>query len=221
MHILRELNVILTTKLFVSLGKRFWGWIAQTHRHLFLSSLLLVEPAPGVWAQTDHDVTPTSAQPRYTVSAQQIQLAVDQRFPLRYPVPEVVDLEVQTPRLRLLPAQDRVSVEMVVQAKGPALRRAHQGVLEVDFALRYEASDLSIRAHQLRIGRLQFPSLQPGVVALLNTYAAAMARRTLLELVLHRLEPKDLALADVVGLQPGSIAVTEAGLDISFVNKKP
>lgn len=167
--------------------------------------------------------TPTEAaapaQARTTVSAAQMQQAVAQRFPLRYPVQGLLDLEVETPKLRLLPAQNRIGAEMAVQAEGPALQRIHRGLLEVDFALRYEPSDRTLRAHQLRLRRLQFPSLQPGVVALLNTYAPALAQQSLLEVVLHQLRPQDLALADVMGLQPGSITVTDAGLVIGLVRK--
>lgn len=43
--------------------------------------------------------------------------------------------------------------------------------------------------------------------------------RTLLEVVLHRLRPQDLALPDGMGLQPGSITVTPEGLTIGFVPK--
>ena len=76
-----------------------------------------------------------------------------------------------------------------------------------------------MRAHQLRLRRLQFPTLQPGVVALLNGYAPALAESSLQEVVLHQLQPKDLALADTLGLQPGSIRVTAAGLEIALVTK--
>ena len=38
--------------------------------------------------------------PGYTVSAEQLQQAVATRFPLRYPVGGLLDLNVQTPRLR-------------------------------------------------------------------------------------------------------------------------
>ena len=87
------------------------------------------------------------------------------------------------------------------------------------FALRYEVADRTVRAHQLRLKRLQFPTLQPGVVALLNTYGPALAERTLLEVVLHRMRPQDLALPDGLGMQPGSITVTPEGLTIGFVPK--
>jgi hypothetical protein len=76
-----------------------------------------------------------------------------------------------------------------------------------------------VRAHELRFKRLQFPSLQPGVVAMLNTYGPALAEQTLLEVVLHTLRPQDLALPDGLGMQPGSITVTDAGLTIGFVPK--
>lgn len=159
------------------------------------------------------------AQPRYTVSAAQLQQAVAQRFPLRYPVQGLVDLDVQAPRLRLLPAQNRLAADMVVEAAGPALRRSHSGSLSVDFALRFEPGDRTIRAVQLHLQNLQFPTLQPAVVELLNTYGPVLAQQSLQEVVLHQLRPQDLALPDTMGLQPGSITVTDAGLVIGFVSK--
>lgn len=188
--------------------------------------LLLIAPCLSlsrqVWAQTAtseaEDDTPP-ALPRYKVSAAQLQAAVGQRFPMRYPVAGLLNLDVQVPTLRLLPAVNRLGADMVVQAAGPALNRSHQGTLDVEFALRYEAADRTVRAHELRFKRLQFPSLQPGVVAMLNTYGPALAEQTLLEVVLHTLRPQDLALPDGLGMQPGSITVTDAGLTIGFVPK--
>ena len=195
-------------------------------RFLFAAALVLAASRVAAAAQppaepdpnTDPD-TDTNTQPHTTVSLQQMQTALAQRFPLRYPVPGLLNLDVQLPRLQLLPAQNRVGAELDLQATGPALQRSHQGTLGLDFALRYEPSDRTLRAHRLRLQRLQFPTLQPGVVALLNSYAPALAERSLLEVVLHQLQPKDLALADVMGMQPGRISVTEQGLLIGFVAK--
>jgi hypothetical protein len=169
----------------------------------------------------DGEQTEPQAKPHYTVSGAQLQRSVAQRFPLRYPVPGVLNLDLQVPLLRLLPEQNRVSAEMVVDAAGPALQRSHKGSFEISFALRYETSDRTLRAHQLRFKRLQFPTLQPGVVDMLNAYGPALAQQSLLEVVLHQLRPQDLTLADVMGMQPGSITVTDAGLVIGFVLKPP
>ena len=170
-------------------------------------------------AQKGPETATQTPGPRYTVSAAQLQRSVATRFPLRYPVPGVLSLDLQVPQLRLLPEQNRVSAEMVANAAGPVLNRSHNGTFDISFALRYEASDRSIRAHQLRFKRLQFPTLQPGVVDMLNNYGPALAQQSLLEVVLHQLRPQDLALSDVMGLQPGSITVTDAGLVIGFVPK--
>jgi hypothetical protein len=190
-------------------------------RRFFLPAALCLPLAPLAWAAPaePEPEDPPQALPHFTVSAEQLQRAVAQRFPLRYPVPGLMNLDVQVPQLRLLPAQNRLGAEMVVDAAGPALERRHQGTLDVEFALRYEATDRTVRAHQLRVKRLQFPSLQPGVVALLNTYGPALARQSLLEVVLHQLSPQDLALPDGLGMQPGSLTVTSDGLVIGFVPK--
>jgi hypothetical protein len=190
------------------------------HRRLLLTALVL-PLTQRAWAQPT-DAEPENAPqalPQYKVSAAALQAAVATRFPLRYPVPGLLNLDVQVPQLRLLPALNRLGAEMVVDAAGPALHRSHQGTLDVEFALRYEPSDRTVRAHQLRLKRLQFPTLQPGVVALLNTYAPALAEQTLLEVVLHTMRPQDLVLPDGLGMQPGSITVTNEGLTIGFVPK--
>ncbi len=63
------------------------------------------------------------------------------------------------------------------------------------------------------------PSLQPGVVALLNGYGPALTERALLEVVVHQLQPQDLALPNGLGMRPDTITVTDAGLVIGFVPK--
>jgi hypothetical protein len=159
------------------------------------------------------------AQPRYTVSAGQLQEMAAQRFPMRYPVAGLLNLDVQAPLLRLLPTHNRLSAEMAVDAAGPVLSGRQKGAFEVDFALRYEASDRSIRAHKLRFKQLRIAGLEPAAAELLNVYGPAVAEQSLQEVVLHQLSPQDLAVADGLGMQPGSIAVTDNGLVIGFEAK--
>ena len=158
-------------------------------------------------------------QPGYTVPAAKLEQAVAQRFPLRLPVGGLVNISVQAPRLRLLPGQNRLGADMVIGAAGQALRLAYTGTFDLDFALRYEASDLSVRAHQLRVNTLQFDGLPPQPSALLAAYGPALAEQALQGAVLHSFKPQDLALPDGMGLQPGSITVTAQGLAIGFVAK--
>ncbi len=164
--------------------------------------------------------TVAQAQPSYTVTTAQLQQAVAKKFPMRYPVGGLLELTLQPPELRLLPEQNRLGTQMVVDAGGPALSRSTTGNFDVDFALRYEPSDQSIRAHKLKVNRLSLSGMPPGPAALLQAYGPALAEQSLLEVVLHKLEPKDLMLADSLGVEPGTITGTARGLVIGFVAKK-
>ena len=159
-------------------------------------------------------------QPVYKVSIEQLQRMIAGHFPARYPVGNLFNLEVAAPHLRLLPELNRLASEMVLDAAGPALRRSYRGSFDVDFALRYEPSDQSIRAHELRVHSFRLDGLPPQTLQLLQAYGQALAEQALLEVVLHRLSPRDLALADTMGLQPGDITVTAEGLVIGFVAKQ-
>jgi hypothetical protein len=162
---------------------------------------------------------PARAQPTYTVSLAQLQQAVAQRFPMNYPLGGLIDLSLQAPMLRLMPEVNRLGATMAVDAGGPALGQRYPGSFDVDFALRYEAGDKSIRAHRLHFNSLRLADLPPGPSALIEAYGNSLAQQALLEVVVHRLRPQDLALADTMGLEPGTLTVTDKGLVIGFVNK--
>lgn len=160
-----------------------------------------------------------AAGPRYTIGIDQIEEAVAGRFPRRYPVAGLLNLDLQAPRLRLLPAQNRLGADMAVQASGPALGRSYPGGFDVDFGLRYAAADRTIRATNLRVNALRLDGLPPDAALLLDAYGKPLAEQALRDVVLHQLREKDLALADGMGLQPGDITVTEQGLRIGFIPK--
>jgi hypothetical protein len=172
--------------------------------------------ALGAWAAA---VPRAHALQRYTVPLDTLQEAVAQKFPRNVPVQGLLELTLQAPRLRLLPEVNRLAATLPVLAAGPALRRSHAGSLEVEFALRYEASDRTLRAHQIRLGTLEFPSLRPEVAGLLNAYGPVLAEQALREVTLHQLRPQDTAVLDGLGLQPGAITVTAQGLVVAFENK--
>ena len=159
------------------------------------------------------------AQAKYAVSSAQMQDAMAQRFPMRYQAGGLLQLTLQTPQLRLLPALNRLGTEIVVAASGPALARDSSGSMDIDFSLRYEASDQSIRAHRLRVNSLRLADLPPGPAALLQVYGPGIAEQSLQDVVVHKLRPQDLMLADGLGMQPGSITVTANGLVVGFVPK--
>ena len=180
------------------------------HRRLLLCSTLCI----ATWL-AGCSFAPSS----YTLSQADLQTIVAKSFPREYPMLGLVSITVQAPTLQFKPETNRINATMTAQLMGKVLPHRYDGGLDVDFALRYEPSDRTVRAVQLHFQNLQFPSLQPAVVELLATYGPALAAQALQEVVLHQLKPQDLALPDTMGLQPGSITVTEQGLVVGFVNK--
>ncbi len=181
----------------------------MTRRRSVLTALLGAA-ALRPWHQAMAD------EPGHRVSAQSIRAAVAQRFPRRYPVAGLIELDVQQPELRFMAAENRLRAQAPIEAGGPALRRRYTGALDVEFALRYEATDMTLRAHQIRVVSLQLAGLPPQAEAILRAYAPELARQSWAEVVLHTLGPQDLALPDAMGLKPGRITVLDDGLMVSF-----
>lgn len=155
----------------------------------------------------------------YTVSQAELQAMLSERFPRRFPVAGLATLELQTPVLALQPEANRLRARVPAVLSGPAEPRPREGSMEIEFGLRYEAQDRTLRAHDIVLHSLKIPGLDPVVAALLHAWAPRLARRALGEVVLHRLEPKDLALLDGLGLRPGAITVTQQGLSVAFEPK--
>jgi len=164
--------------------------------------------------------TPAMAQPSYTVSAQQLQRVLDQRFPLRYPVAGLLEIGMQAPGLRLLPDLNRLGAMLPIDAAGPALRRRYTGSVDLDFELRYEAADKTIRAHRIRVNSVQVEGLGRDGARLLDGYLRQLSGQALVEVVMHTLRPQDLALATTMGFEPGEIRVTEQGIAVRFVPQR-
>ena len=152
-----------------------------------------------------------------TLSLEQMQDKVAARFPRRYPLAGLAELNLQAPRLSLRPEQNRLNVVMALEATGAVLRRAHTGSLDVDFGLRFEPGDQTLRATDLQVRALQIDGLPPPVAQVLGGLGPALAQQALREVVLHPLQPRDLAAMDRLGVQPGRITVTARGLEIELI----
>ena len=152
-----------------------------------------------------------------TFSLERLQAAVAKRFPRSYSVQRLLDVSVQAPLLSLLPAMDHIGAQLSLSASGPLLQRDYTGQADVDFALRYEPSDRSLRATELNVNALRLDDMTESGAALLQNYLADAVRKAVREVVVYRLGEDDLRLADTLGLQPGAITVTGDGLRVELV----
>ncbi len=144
---------------------------------------------------------------------------VAQRFPRQFPVAGMLQLKLHSPVLGLLPERNALNAVLQADLSGPVLKQAYGGHLNLDFALRYEPTDRTLRAHQIKVNSLVINDLAPAMSDMITTYASALAEQALGQLVLYQLQDKDLALMDSLNMEPGAITVTPDGLSVALVQK--
>jgi hypothetical protein len=157
--------------------------------------------------------------PSQKISAGELHKALSARFPARFGVAGVLQVDVSEPSLLLAPARNQLGAGLIARVSGVQLRQAHTGELDVAFSLRYEPSDKTVRAHRMEILDLRWPGLPRETVQALQRLLPAMARDAMGEVVLHRFTARELALPDAMGLEPENLTVVDDGLVISFAPK--
>lgn len=154
-----------------------------------------------------------------SVSSAKLQEMVTKRFPKQFPVAGLLQLSLTTPMLTMLPERNALNALIPVELGGKVLKEVYNGTLNVDFSLRYEPSDRTLRAHQIKVNSLEMNGLAPAMSDMLATYTNALAEQALGQVVLYQLQDKDLALVDALAMEPGAITVTPQGLTIALVQK--
>lgn len=151
-----------------------------------------------------------------SLSLEQLQGRLERQFPRQQRLLEIIDLTIARPSLRLLPERNRVATDLDLSATERLSGRTARGSLSLDYALRYEASDGSVRLSQVRVQetRLDMGSgpLSPSAARV----GALLAERLLDEIVIYRVDAERLKLIQGLGITAADIAVTERGIDIKF-----
>jgi hypothetical protein len=200
----KPLSLRIFTELVVVMNRRSWMLVAAVGLGL---------AASGCSGKS----MPSSV----SVSTQKLQEMVARRFPKEFPVAGLLQLQLKAPTLATVPERNVLNAVIPAELTGKVLKESYGGQLNVDFALRYESTDRTLRAHQIKVNSLEMGGLAPAMSDMLATYANALAEQALGQVVLYQLQDKDLELADTLGVEPGAITVTPQGLTVALVQKKP
>lgn len=158
-------------------------------------------------------------RPRHKISAAQLHEALSARFPVRWGLAGLLQLRLSTPRLLLMPARNKLGAALVLEMSGAQAQQLPAGEMDVVFALRYEASDQTVRAHRPELLDLRWPGMAPEVLPTLQAVLPE-ATRKLGEVVMHKLSPRELALPDTMGFEPSELQVADDGLLVLFGPKR-
>lgn len=158
-------------------------------------------------------------RPRHRISAGQLHKMLSARFPVRLGVAGLLQLQVSAPRLLLLPSRNRLGAALLAQADGLPDGQLPPGEMDLVFALRYEATDQTVRAHGAQVLDVRWPGLPRDAVEFVQGLVPALAAQVG-EIVLHRFSPGELALPDTMGFEPDELKVHDDGLEVIFGPKR-
>jgi len=110
-----------------------------------------------------------------SVSQQKLQEMLARRFPRQFPVAGLLHLDLKAPQLSMIPERNMLNAVIPAELSGKVLKEQYSGLLNVDFALRYEPTDRTLRAYQIQVNQLSMDGLSPALSDMLGTYATALA----------------------------------------------
>jgi hypothetical protein len=163
-----------------------------------------------------HPAVQLLTEQKLTLSGAQLQAALNPRFPLEQRVAEVLDLRLSAPRLQLLTERQRIATELQLDITERLLQSTHPGRLALDFGLRFENADRTVRMQGVKVQQLVLNRLAPAYQELMNRYAPRLAERALEGQVLHQVSEADWSALQRLGLQPGEFRITPQGLTLDF-----
>jgi len=149
------------------------------------------------------------------ISESQLTLLLARQFPMERKVLEVVDLTIANPQIHLLPQSNRVATELDVSALDRLFGNAAQGHVALDYGLRFQASDHTIRMTQVRVRELTLASGSSNLRGTSQRLGGLVAENALENLVLYRMKPGQADEMDRLNLVASPITVTSSGLHMT------
>jgi hypothetical protein len=155
-----------------------------------------------------------------SLSQQDLQRAIERQFPHQRRVLELIDINVARPTLRLLPDSNRIGTDLDLAASERLSGRSARGNLALDYALRYEPSDASLRMTQVRVQAMKLELDGAPLPASSARLGSLLAERLLDDFVLYRADAERLKAIQRLGITAAEIQVTSRGIELRFAEPR-
>ena len=149
------------------------------------------------------------------ISESQLALLLSRQFPMERKVLEVVDLAITNPVLTLIPQGNRVGTELDVAATDRLFGSSATAHIRLDYGLRFQPSDHTIRMTQVRVRELTLASGSSNLHGAAQRIGGLVAESALEDLVIYRMKPAQADEMDRLGLVASPITVTPQGLHMT------
>lgn len=154
------------------------------------------------------------------ISESQLTLLLARQFPMDRQVLEVIDLNIANPVLTLLPQANRIGTELDVAAADRLFGSSAMGHVKLDYGLRFQSADHTIRMTQVRVRELTLSSGSSSLRGAAQRIGGLVAENVLENLVVYRMKPAQADEMDRLNLVASPIAVTPHGLHMSISPKQ-
>ena len=154
------------------------------------------------------------------ISESQLSVLMARQFPMERKVMEVIDLNITNPVLTLIPQDNRVGTELDVTAVDRLFGSTALGHVKLDYSLRFQPSDHTIRMTQVRVRELSLSSGSNNLHGAAQRIGGLVAENALENLVLYRMKPAQADEMDRLNLVASPITVTPTGLHMSVSPKQ-
>jgi hypothetical protein len=154
----------------------------------------------------------------YTFSQQQVQEAVQRKFPYQRTIQQVFDVALTNPVVGFLPDSNRVSVQLNARLASPFLRQPVDGVFTLSSELAYDEASKSVVLKSPNVDSVNVSGDAQAYTQQINAAAAVLATQLLTNYPIYTFKPEQLQFAGV-NYEPGTITILTNGIRVQIVEK--
>ncbi|MGF6773263.1 hypothetical protein P3T18_005768 [Paraburkholderia sp. GAS199] len=193
---------------------------AAPARRRFLAAALAGCAALGVTVSLSACATATFPfiPSHYTFSQQQVQEAVQRKFPYQRTVSQVFDVALTNPVVGFLPDANRVSVKLDARLASPFMPQPVDGVFTLSSELAYDAASKSVVLKSPNVENVSVTGQAQAYTQQINAAAALLATQLLTNYPIYTFKPEQLQFAGV-SYEPGTITILTNGIRVQIVEK--
>nr|WP_227875413.1 MULTISPECIES: DUF1439 domain-containing protein [Paraburkholderia] len=154
----------------------------------------------------------------YTFSRQQVQDAVQRKFPYHRSVQQLFDVTLTNPVVTLLPDRNRVAVRVDAHLESPLMQEPVSGAFTLSSELAYDAPSRSVILKSPTVDSVDMAGSAAVYAQQVNAVAAMAATQLLANYPIYTFKPDQLQFAGV-NYEPGTITILTNGIRVQIVEK--
>lgn len=192
---------------------------APTRRRFLLAALTSCS-ALGITVSLAACATPTFPfiPSHYTFSQQQVQDAVQRKFPYQRTVSQVFDVALSNPVVGFLPDANRISVKLDARFASPFMPQPVDGIFTLSSELAYDAASKSVVLKSPNVDNVSVSGQAQAYTQQISAAAAVLATQLLTNYPIYTFKPEQLQFAGV-NYEPGTITILTKCIRVQIVEK--